>query len=132
MTMPGRRDFLLALVGVGTGLLMRAPDPRPAIAGDCAALATWLRGQGARFFPDLPPLSRLGALYLRAHPEEGSAAPLSRVLLSGTDGTVATRLLGAISRDWSSHHVVVVDGWLMARTEARLCAFLHLQEQAGR
>ncbi len=121
----------MALMGVGASLLMRAPDARLAVGGDCAALAAWLRGHGARFFPDRPALRRLGALYVIAHPGEGSVAPLSRVLLSGTDGTVASRLLGAISRDWSNHHVVVVDGWLMARTEARLCAFLHLQD-AGR
>jgi hypothetical protein len=38
--------------------------------------------------------------------------------------------LNAVSRDWSDNHVVVVDGWLLARTEARLCAFLHFEEGA--
>lgn len=121
--MLGRRNFLFALMGFGAAL---------AVESDGAALATWLRGGGARLFSDLPAMRRLGALYLSAHPEERSPARLSRLLLTARDGAVPSRLLRTISRDWSSHHVVVVDGWVMARTEARLCAFLHLEGEAGR
>ncbi len=44
---------------------------------------------------------------------------------------MASQLRSGIARDWSAHRVVVVDGWLLARTEARLCALLHLEAGAG-
>jgi hypothetical protein len=52
------------------------------------------------------------------------------LLIAGDDGSIPSRLLRAVARDWSSNYVVVVDGWLLARTEARFCAFLHLEEGA--
>jgi hypothetical protein len=128
----GRRDLLWAFLGFGAGVLIRAPKAARAVGGDSAALGEWLRGCGACRFADFAALRRLGALYLIARPEEGSGAQLSRLLLTRPEGSVASRLLSAISRDWSSHQVVVVDGWLLARTEARLCAFLHLEAEAGR
>jgi hypothetical protein len=64
-----------------------------------------------------------------AHPEERSRALLSNLLIAG-DGTIPSRLLRAVARDWSSNDVAVVDGWLLARSEARLCAVLYLEEAA--
>jgi hypothetical protein len=55
---------------------------------------------------------------------------LSHLLIACDRGTIPSRLLSAVARDWSSNYVVVVDGWLLARTEARLCALLHLEEGA--
>jgi hypothetical protein len=55
---------------------------------------------------------------------------LSHLLIDGGDAAIPSRLLRALARDWSNHHVAVVDGWLLARTEALLCAVLHLQEGA--
>jgi hypothetical protein len=52
------------------------------------------------------------------------------LLIAGDYGSIPSRLLRAVARDWSNNYVVVVDGWLLARTEARLCAFLHLEEGA--
>ena len=69
-------------------------------------------------------------MYLVAHPEERSRRLLSHLLIDGGDGAIPSRLLRALARDWPNHHVAVVDGWLLARTEARLCAVLHLKEGA--
>jgi hypothetical protein len=65
-----------------------------------------------------------------AHSEERSRALLSHLLIAGHDGAIPSRLLSAVARDWSGNHVVVVDGWLLARAEARLCALLHLEHGA--
>jgi hypothetical protein len=100
------------------------------VRSNSGALGDWIRDCGAGFFSDLTALRRLGAIYLVAHPEERSRALLSHLLIAGHDGTIPSRLLSAVARDWSGNHVVVVDGWLLARAEGRLCALLHLEQGA--
>jgi hypothetical protein len=126
----GRRDLILALIGLCTGALGRSSCGRGAVRSNSGALADWVRDCGSAFFSDLAALRRLGAIYLAAYSEERSRALLSHLLIAADDGAIPSRLLNAVARDWSGNHVVVVDGWLLARTEARLCAFLHLEEHA--
>jgi len=123
-----RRELMCALLGFGAGALACAAGGRGHMGPNPGSLGDWLRYCAADFFPDLTALRRLGAIYLVAHPEERSRALLSRLLIGGGDGTIPSRLLSAVARDWSSNHVAVVDGWLLARSEARLCALLHLEE----
>jgi hypothetical protein len=124
----GRRDLILALIGLCTGICDCASGGRGEVRSNSGTLGDWVRDRGAGFFLDLTALRRLGAIYLVAHPEERSRVLLSHLLIAADEGAIPSRLLSAIARDWSSHHVVVVDDWLLARTEARLCAFLHLEE----
>jgi hypothetical protein len=123
-----RRDSILALVGLCAGALACASGGLGKICSDSRALGDWLRCHGASYFSDVTALRRLGAMYLVAHPDERSRQLLSHLLIDSGDGAIPLRLLRALARDWSNHHVAVVDGWLLARTEARLCAFLHLEE----
>ncbi len=102
---------------------------RGEVGSASGALGDWVRDSGG-LFPDSTAIRRLGALYLAAHPAERSQGLLSQLLIGGGEGTVPSRLFCAVARDWSVHDVVVVDGWILARTEARLCAFLHLEEGA--
>ncbi|MGO9930453.1 MAG: hypothetical protein ACLPV8_01370 [Steroidobacteraceae bacterium] len=126
----GRRDLILALIGLCAGVFGCASGVRGEVRSNSGALSDWLRCCGPGFFPDLKALRRLGDIYLVAHPKERSRALLSHLLIAGDDGTIPSRLLSAVARDWSSNRVAVVDGWLLARTEARLCAALHLEEDA--
>jgi hypothetical protein len=126
----GRRDLLLALIGLCTGVLGCAPGGCGEVRSNSGALGDWVRECGAAFFSDLTALCRLGAIYLMAHPEERSRVLLSQLLIAGDERAIPSRLLSAVARDWSSNHVVVVDGWVLARAEARLCALLHLEEGA--
>jgi hypothetical protein len=71
-------------------------------------------------------LARQGAIYLDAHPAERDPAVLSRLLALGAATPVQQRLLAAIAGDWNRHDIVTVDGWLLARSEARLCALIFL------
>ena len=122
----GRRDWLRAavyLIGVfslGSSLHVR-PSQSLGIA-----LENWLRREGRRVLRDSAALGRLGEIYLASHPHERNRGQLA-LLLSG-DGTTAVPcgLIAKISRDWLEHDVAVVDGWVLARTEARICALLHL------
>jgi hypothetical protein len=125
----GRREFIVAFIGLWAGAWAHAAEGGKAGA-DAAALCDWLRNCAACLFPDLTALRRLGAIYLSAHPEERSRALLAHRLIADADGTIPARLLSAVARDWSNNHVAVVDGWLLARSEARLCALLHLEEGA--
>ncbi len=69
---------------------------------------------------------RLGATYLRGHAEERDRAILARHLVGEGAEPIELKLIEAISRDWQAHDVVQAEGWILARTEARLCAFLRL------
>jgi hypothetical protein len=53
-------------------------------------------------------------------------ASLSRLILRDSADPVETALVANIARDWSGHDVTQVEGWVLSRTEARVCAFLHL------
>jgi len=126
----GRRDLILALIGLCTGVLGCASGGQGEVRSHSGALGDWVRDCGVGFFSDLTALRQLGAIYLVAHPEERSCALLSHLLIAGDDGSIPARLLRAVARDWSGNHVVVVDGWLLARAEARLCALLYLEQDA--
>jgi hypothetical protein len=127
----GRRDFILGLIGVCSGVSAYVLGGRGEALSNADALGDWLRYGGTGFFTDLRALKRLGALYLVEHPEEFSRVRLSNLLIANFGGTIPARLSSAVARDWSSNHVAVVDGWLLARTEARLCALLHLEQDVG-
>src|SRR5688572_12909899 len=78
---------------------------------------------------------RLGRLYLTRHPEDADAAVLERTLFGTTGagwngGRAAQTWATACQADFRAERVVVLDGWWLARSEARLCALLHLD--AGR
>jgi hypothetical protein len=131
----GRRDFLRALAAVCAGFSVSSLCDSSlcdfgGARSNSAGLDEWLRSHGATYFSDVAALRRLGATYLLAHPEEQSRTLLSRLLIDTGSDPIPSRLRRAIARDWSRHRLAIVDGWLMARSEARLCAFLHLQEGA--
>jgi hypothetical protein len=86
-----------------------------------------------RFARDLPhdaiTLRQLGETYLATHPGEADRAQLSRLLVP--DGWTVGALPGVsrkVERDWMSHNVTVVDGWVLARTEARFCAMIFMTD----
>jgi hypothetical protein len=126
-----RRALLRAFVGL-CGALSLAPaiavsEPR---CGE-VELENWLRHFGADFLGDGAALRRIGAAYLASHPTERNRKRLVR-LLSRDEGTpVRLNLVGSIASDWFEHDIVVVQGWVLARTEARICGVLHLMDGAG-
>jgi len=94
------------------------------------SLEVWLRHFSADYAGDSAALSRLGAIYLVSNPQERSRERLSRLLPMAGTSSVGSRLIEHIARDWSEHDVTTVDGWLLARAEARICAALHLMDGA--
>jgi hypothetical protein len=125
-----RRRFLrVALLGAATSLL----DPLRGAWGYKAARFTSPPELARRLVQSLRDLSSaraVGAAYLQMMPDEADVqALLARLLedqpaLSGSRSAAATRQLlrRCIRGDFARERVVAVDGWLLAETEARLCA----------
>lgn len=67
----------------------------------------------------------LGRRYLREHPEERRFDDVEALLAAGGGGEEPLAgIRRAIREDFDRERVVRVDGWVLARTEARLCAHL--------
>ena len=77
-------------------------------------------------FADPGALRAVGALYLRRHPEE--AVPVRLLMHQSAMGRIGAqdalaRMIAERRRvDLEREDVVVVAGWVLARSEARLCA----------
>lgn len=82
---------------------------------------------------DLQAARAIGGTYLRAVPEESDANVLARRIvrsgplqLRGLDALskkeLTDALQGIIRQDFVSNNTVRLDGWVLSRTEARLCA----------
>ena len=81
----------------------------------------------------------LGRAYLRAFPAEATVAKLERALAAGVDGRLSAasddelRALFALRArlDFAQEDTVVLDGWIVARTEGRLAALAALGDDAA-
>jgi hypothetical protein len=87
--------------------------------------------------PDLEPaigsadhaaLQRVGRRYLEVEPGDSDPARLARALdaagIDRADAGVPSGLRAAAIRDYRSGDTVLLDGWLISRTEARYAALL--------
>ena len=108
-----------------------------AIVTPCVAWLGWTASPHAQrraiemLLGDLRGAREIGARYLALEPAERSADVLARHLLrdphkiafSVTDTAALRQALAAgRTRDFASGDTVIIDGWILARTEARLCA----------
>ena len=102
-------------------------------AGDATE---WISLSAAMPYP-LEAARAIGLAYLKVAPDEEDPAILQRrirtaisaVIEPGDSATSAslTRALGdQIRRDFAKGDIVAVRGWMLARTEARLCALMAL------
>jgi len=96
---------------------------------DERSLAWWLR----RLPPGPVAAAGIGALYLRGRPDEQSAGwlarrlfetELSRPLDRAGFQEILSRVLAKRARDFLDDDLVVLDGWVVPRTEARLLALI--------
>lgn len=89
------------------------------------------------FAHDLQAARAVGQAYLRDAPQESDACILTDMIIkSGTDlmqrfdvlseKDLIAKLRNAITEDFVSENTVQVDGWILSRTEARLCALCAL------
>lgn len=125
-----RRTFLgamaLALLAPGAAVSARAGE---GACGDAEAAADLGRELGT-LFGDLEAARSLGRHYLASYPDETIGVRLWAQELDrecrrwGTAERLRRALLEGRERDFRGGLVVVVQGWVLARIEARVCALL--------
>lgn len=123
-----RRDFLAGVVAAMGWTIL--PAGRATTHEACGATSA-LQG----LFADLDGAMAVGRHYLERHPDEASRPWLARNLFGAGSplehgelcrGRGAAGLRDRCERDFRSGDLVVVEGWFLARTEARLLALLSL------
>lgn len=87
-------------------------------------------------FCDEKTLRDIGINYRKVTPQEKDKATLKRLLMTGTDGkaisektdpyTLIELIDTKIHNDFAENSIFVLDGWIIAQTEARQCALLSL------
>lgn len=117
---------LIALAALG-----RTAYALPAPEGPEAALL--------RLISSRPAAERLGRRYLRQHPEEADAGRLARRILARLEaqgGSTArlgrASLRHTLAADFAAGRTRTIDGWILAETEADLCALAALKARGGR
>jgi hypothetical protein len=78
--------------------------------------------------------AEVGRRYLESNAGEASCQLLADLVAANLDptaGDVAEQMAMAASEDFRRGRTVTVDGWLLSRTEARICAIAYLAGQAG-
>jgi hypothetical protein len=106
--------------GLGGAALLLFARLRPAVADDV---------RSASLFADPAAARAIGAAYLRAYPNDA---------LRGVHATARlprAEIAARVCDDFAAGRVVMVNGWMLSETEARLCAWANLaggvQRQAG-
>jgi hypothetical protein len=122
-----RRSLLLS---GGCWLLVAGCPSRPTLAAR-DALAELLRGM----FSDPGAARSIGALYLRRHPQEAGRGQLCRALWGESLPRTRTALAGSLAaqrgRELTAGELTIIEGWLMTRSEARLCALIAMTAGAA-
>jgi hypothetical protein len=130
MSLSSRRMFLIggvlplvSLIGVAALRPVRA-----ARAADTGSSEGALGREVAGLFSHAEDARSIGRCYLAAHPDEAAGARLlaqelrrQQSLRPGAEG-LRRALVDRRRRDLEDGVVVVVGGWVLARTEARACA----------
>ena len=122
-----RRSFLTAasvsLLFLSSSLSAVAGVGRPDRA--TAATRSFLR-----IFKDISAPRAIGAKYLETHPSETDVDFLVTKIFGNAPPTVprelASRLRERCKADFHDNNIVVLDGWILARSEARACALTSL------
>lgn len=123
-----RRKFII-LSGMGTTALTlpaaclqaRVPEYDPLLAEPGLLSLIW----------ETKTMIEIGDLYREQIPEERTEGALVAALLKkGTDENFASReFMGEqVKKDYEQEDIVILEGWILSRTEVRQCALLSLIE----
>lgn len=118
-----RRRLLLSLA---------AASVPSALAGFSWMQSSWLRRATVEMLlGNVADAREIGARYLAAVPEDADPARLAAQLFQGMQdvpyapaewAALRRRIRERLQQDFASGDTLIVDGWILARTEARLCA----------
>ncbi len=118
-------------------LLLCASGLSTAALPGCLKASAWLsrserpaavEGLFYQLFADLSAARMLGRRYLADHSDEHSREWLIKKVLKGARPrnleTLRAVLANNLRRDFSEGYIVIVDGWVLSRTEARAAAIV--------
>lgn len=71
----------------------------------------------------------IGAKFTEKYPRENSEQALARALFSNSANHSFDKLEEMTQADFSQGKMVIIDGWVLSKTEARQCALHHLLNQ---
>jgi hypothetical protein len=123
----GRRRAMASLGAGSLALAVAGPGDIASLSSRTAAapVATWLRSMIA----DLESARRVGQLYLQTAPEDADRDRLLADLFPRLEPQAGDRrdsFAACCRQDFADGATVRVDGWVLSRTEARLCALAAL------
>ena len=108
-------------VAIGTGVVVVSRDDGGSSAPTSTPPTTAVAGSSPA------DVALIGERYLEQHPDEAAVDALSAAVdLPAGEGPAFAALRGRIHADLEAGRVAVVDGWVLAVTEARLCALVAL------
>jgi hypothetical protein len=125
-----RRDCLRGVVGSFLVVALELPFHSRAAPSTALDLESWLHDANLDFLGSRTLLRRLGAEYLAQNPQEHNVRQLSVLLCAARSKPFGRHLHERIAEDWLALDTAVADGWVLSRTEARLCAVLHMTEDS--
>lgn len=114
------RRMLVRLLGL-TGLAL-AVGPVPALALARPSPAARL----TRLLGDPESAREIGRAYLQTAPGDGNRERLTTQLAARLDRPTRDTLAASCREDFARGRTVMVNGWVLAETEARLCALAAL------
>jgi hypothetical protein len=113
-----RRNFLLLTIAGGLATLTPFCGIRAPIA--------LTRPLFLSTICDLQTLREIGTTYREATPTEGREDVLMQLLTTGGDQT--EQLIKKVDDDFAAGRTIIVNGWVLAVTEARQCALYSFQK----
>ncbi len=119
-----RRNFLVSIAGVTVLTISGAIyySSRP-IKYDALIVEPQLLSH----IWDTDTITSIGNSYVSQTPKENSENELAKVLIeniSGSPEEMANSLTEKVANDFENGDIVMIDGWILSRTEARQCGLL--------
>ena len=117
------RRRLIRVLTHGIGVVALAPAGfRVTMSPGQAPIGRWLR----EWLPDAAAARTIGGRYLAEVPGAAQhSRALGRLLCDQPDAAARRALLcERRSRDFTTDDIVLIDGWVLAATEAQLCALV--------
>ncbi len=126
-----RRKFLVSTIAVALFPWLAKP-PLTACEPRGPREAAWAEAERClvSLFSDLEAPRVVGGRYLALYPTEADRAALRASLIDSAwmldQNSLRAWLVHRCTQDFRDGNTVIVDGWVLARTEARACALVAL------
>ncbi|MEO1655614.1 MAG: hypothetical protein AAFU64_18875 [Bacteroidota bacterium] len=123
-----RRDFIIKSAGLSFTLMLPSLYAcSPSIEYD----PSWAEPQSLGMIWDTKSILSIGESYLKGFPKENDEQTLVRWLFKQSpleNDALRSWLEQKIKQDFTNNETIMLDGWMLSRTEARQCALFSILE----